>query len=993
MKPLRILAHLVPALSAWQLAAAVPLDTRAPSNQSTSPITWDSYSLMIDGERVTFWGAEMHPFRLPSVNLWKDVLEKIKAGGYNVVQSYFNWAVHSWNEETVDFTGIRDIELFLQMANETGLYVSARPGPYINAEVSAGGMAEWTKTLKGKARTSSPDWTRAWQPYIRAMAKLLARYQYPHGPVIAVQIDNEFMGLLPTNREYMALLIQTYKDAGIYVPTFHNYPIDLANPWTGGHGAPDIVGYDWYPMSPTGCPSDTSDWTQVMPPFIQFTKYKTDVPLFLPEFGTGAFSSWGGNSEDLCRQRFNTQYERVFNKWVVSNGATMVAFYMTFGGQNWGNLRFPTDYTSYDYGAPIDESRQIGDKYYENKLLGYFLAAAAADITQTDKHIGVTSDLLNVANTIRRNPETNAEFHVLWHLIKPNTATSSFSLKINGVNIPQQKDTSIILHGRDAKILPANIRFLGQHLVYSTSEVLTWGNIDGTDYFVVYGAAGDDGEIVLSYVNDTAPAVSFNDKRINGTSTFDNHQLRLNYAVQGVSAIQITNVTQPLTVLVADIKNAYQFWRLDTRHGPAFIFGGYLVRGESSTKGSTLWLRGDANETSTLDVFASSKFDHIAWNDQLLQSSTSSKWATAVRRVSIAGPKRASVPKLSKWTVGYEAPERFAAFDDASWVVANHTSTNYWLKPLLGRNVLYADDYGYHVGHIWYRGTFTATGSEKSLLLTVQGGANSIYAVWLNGAYMGSYDSGATGMPRSIDFPEGAIQQGKKNVVAILVDNMGSDEQSAIELLTDQYKSYRGIYDVRVMTSFITESSADVTWRIQGNLGGENIVDTARGTYNSAGKLGERKGWHLPGFPATRKNNFTTNVALPHTFGDAGITWYFTDFTLDFPSGTDHPVAVSFDKPDASQHYRAEFYINGWNFGKLIPDLGPQFDFPVPPGILDTQGRNRLAIAVHGTNAHNNTFPPVHLTILNSYTFGGLPWKNQKAPDFDPKIYGTSTSL
>ena len=58
---------------------------------------------------------------------------------------------------------------------------------------------------------------------------------------------------------------------------------------------------------------------------------------------------------------------------------------MTFGGTNWGWLGMPENYTSYDYGAAIRETRQLDPKYYEDKLIGYFTQAVdAADQDRRD---------------------------------------------------------------------------------------------------------------------------------------------------------------------------------------------------------------------------------------------------------------------------------------------------------------------------------------------------------------------------------------------------------------------------------------------------------------------------------------------------------------------------------------------------------------------------------------------------------------------------------
>jgi hypothetical protein len=67
----------------------------------------------------------------------------MKASGFNAVCAYFNWSYHSPAQGVYDFIGVRDMDLFCDMAAEAGLYVLACPGPYINGELNAGGGAPW----------------------------------------------------------------------------------------------------------------------------------------------------------------------------------------------------------------------------------------------------------------------------------------------------------------------------------------------------------------------------------------------------------------------------------------------------------------------------------------------------------------------------------------------------------------------------------------------------------------------------------------------------------------------------------------------------------------------------------------------------------------------------------------------------------------------------------------------------------------------------------
>ncbi|RKO88726.1 glycoside hydrolase, partial [Blyttiomyces helicus] len=133
----------------------------------TSTVTYDQYSLMIGGQRLTIWSGEFHPWRLPSPSLWQDVLEKMKAAGYNAVQIYVHWGFHSPAPGVYDFTGIRDVDLFLKTAKHVGIYCLVRPGPYINAETTSGGFPGWLGARNpGTLRTADPTYATIWQEWL-----------------------------------------------------------------------------------------------------------------------------------------------------------------------------------------------------------------------------------------------------------------------------------------------------------------------------------------------------------------------------------------------------------------------------------------------------------------------------------------------------------------------------------------------------------------------------------------------------------------------------------------------------------------------------------------------------------------------------------------------------------------------------------------------------------------------------------------------------------
>jgi len=184
------------------------------------------------------------------------------------------------------------------------------------------------------------------------------------------------------------------------------------------------------------------------------------------------------------------------------------------------------------------------------------------------------------------------------------------------------------------------------------------------------------------------------------------------------------------------------------------------------------------------------------------------------------------------------SPETAPGFGDSSWTVADHMTTSNLTVPVT-LPVLYADDYGFHQGDIWYRGHFTATGTETAINLTGDTGNHGVYAVWLNGTYLGSSGNG----PARFAFPAGVVKPGGDNVIAVLLENNGATPRSRCSPTTR--RSSRAVWRARRWPARPPRSP----WRIQGDRGGEDPVDPVRGLANTGGLYGERYGWSLPGYP------------------------------------------------------------------------------------------------------------------------------------------------
>src|SRR5438477_8676808 len=115
------------AIGATVMLCLTPAAASAAPPAPAHTVSFDQYSLMIDGSRTFVWSGEFHPFRLPSPSLWTDILQKMKASGYDAVSIYFDWGYHSPKQGVYDFQGVRDMDRVLADAAAAGLYVIARP--------------------------------------------------------------------------------------------------------------------------------------------------------------------------------------------------------------------------------------------------------------------------------------------------------------------------------------------------------------------------------------------------------------------------------------------------------------------------------------------------------------------------------------------------------------------------------------------------------------------------------------------------------------------------------------------------------------------------------------------------------------------------------------------------------------------------------------------------------------------------------------------------
>jgi beta-galactosidase GanA len=196
---------------------------------------------------------------LPSPGLWPDVLAKFKALGFSAASFYVDWALLESQPGKIIEPAVMALDDLFAAAAEVGIYLIARPGPYINAETAAGGYPGWTLRLNATLRSSQPESEAAIENYVAWVVRKIAAAEIGKGgPVIMYQPENEYSSWpgvaatdFPTqeNKEYMAFVEQKFEEAGVTVPSLVNDNLNLGSFAPGtGLGETDIYGIDAYPM-------------------------------------------------------------------------------------------------------------------------------------------------------------------------------------------------------------------------------------------------------------------------------------------------------------------------------------------------------------------------------------------------------------------------------------------------------------------------------------------------------------------------------------------------------------------------------------------------------------------------------------------------------------------------------------------------------------------------------------------------------------------------
>ncbi|MBY4797427.1 beta-galactosidase [Collinsella sp. AGMB00827] len=312
--------------------------------------------LLLDGKAFKIMAGAIHYFRVHPTD-WYHSLYNLKALGFNTVETYVPWNLHEPTPDIFNFEGICDLEAFLDMAAELGLFAIVRPSPYICAEWEFGGMPAWLLADRSMRPRSRDErfLARVASYYDELMARLRPHQLDAGGNIIMMQVENEY-GSYCEDKHYLNAIREMMIARGITVPLCTS-----DGPWRACLRAGSLIDQDVLPCGNFGSRAHEN--------FAELARFHREHqktwPLMCMEFWDGWFNRWG---EEVIRRDPEELDEAVGE--VLDEGS--ICLYMFHGGTNFGfmngcSARLQLDLpqvTSYDYDAPLDEQGNPTPKYY-----------------------------------------------------------------------------------------------------------------------------------------------------------------------------------------------------------------------------------------------------------------------------------------------------------------------------------------------------------------------------------------------------------------------------------------------------------------------------------------------------------------------------------------------------------------------------------------------------------------------------------------------------
>lgn len=336
----------------WPQTMSEPAHTSETQvSETLSPLTVTAAGFRLNGRPFQIISGELEYARIPRA-YWRDRLRMVRALGLNSITVYVFWNLHEPRPGDYDFSGQNDVAEYLREAQQEGLYVILRPGPYVCAEWDLGGYPAWLlKDHSLQLRGTQPEFMAAASRWMHRLGQELAPLQASRGgPIIAVQVENEY-GSFGADHAYMAQMHRLVLDSGFTGSLL--YTADGA----------DVLDKGSLPELFAGIDFGTGDASRSI---ALLKKWRPATPVYAAEYWDGWFDHWGEKHQTTDAAQQEAEIRALLEQ------GNSVSLYMVHGGTTFGWMNganndhggYQPDVSSYDYDAPIDEAGRPRPKYF-----------------------------------------------------------------------------------------------------------------------------------------------------------------------------------------------------------------------------------------------------------------------------------------------------------------------------------------------------------------------------------------------------------------------------------------------------------------------------------------------------------------------------------------------------------------------------------------------------------------------------------------------------
>ncbi len=496
-------------------------------------IDFTNYYMRYDKKPFFVICGEAHFSRM-NQKLWEDEILKMKMGGLNVIATYVFWIHHEEIEGEFDWSGNKNLKLFLELCKKHDMKVILRIGPFDHGECRNGGYPDWIFGRPFDVRSNDPEYLRYTSKLFQEIGKQAKGLMFQDGgPVIAIQLENEYEHAsapwemttenskewVPSGAQgglHLERLKELAKEAGLVTPFYTSTawggscaPAELVLPLWGGYAFRPWIFYGDIKEHPATAEYLMNDFhNNKSPQYYNFDpEYeKEDLPF--------ACCEMGGGMTVFYQYRFQLPFESVsaMSAVKVAGGCNFLGYYMYHGGTNPSGKRVPylnenaVPKFSYDYQAPLGEFGQVRESYKRLKLQ-HLLYSNFPELVcgtktflpeEADRQMPEETDTLRYA--VRVNEVGEGFLFVnnyQDHAILKDKRDVAIYLNINGTDRRFPESGGVDIKAGECAIFPMGLTLGGVYLDYATTQLITVIENMGELYYFFYGVDGTRCEYAL----------------------------------------------------------------------------------------------------------------------------------------------------------------------------------------------------------------------------------------------------------------------------------------------------------------------------------------------------------------------------------------------------------------------------------------------------------------------------------------------------------------